>query len=247
MPDQTDPGSSRPGARRPRGPGRRQRHRGGSAGRARVGVAAAASQRVRGPGPTPHLGLLRDSACTSCGAAWTGSTGTGCPTRMPRSRPASTCAPTGTPPAGVPGVLPRLEARSRRPLGRRWQDPIDGLAVLQPHQRGEDQRPREGMGQEVCRVGCGHGGPQDPRGGHDLDRGCEDDEPRPTPATRRSAGDKGATVKVIQDRLNAPRGAHPRGRPVRPRDGGAVKKFQGARRLEVDGRVGPKTWAALWR
>jgi hypothetical protein len=69
--------------------------------------------------------------------------------------------------------------------------------------------------------------------------------PYPGHATKRD--DKGATVKVVQDRLNHHGARIPEDGRFGPATENAVKKFQGARRLEVDGRVGPKTWAALWR
>lgn len=60
-------------------------------------------------------------------------------------------------------------------------------------------------------------------------------------------GDKGDTVRAIQDRLNRHGAKLAEDGRFGPATEGAVKAFQRARGLVVDGRVGPRTWAALWR
>jgi hypothetical protein len=70
---------------------------------------------------------------------------------------------------------------------------------------------------------------------------------RPYPGHSTTPGDKGATVKVIQDRLNALGARIAEDGRFGPATEAAVKRFQRAERLEVDGHVGPKTWAALFR
>lgn len=69
---------------------------------------------------------------------------------------------------------------------------------------------------------------------------------RPYPGHSTTRDDRGETVRVIQDRLNALGAGLAEDGRFGPATEAAVKKFQRARRLEVDGRVGPRTWAALF-
>lgn len=69
---------------------------------------------------------------------------------------------------------------------------------------------------------------------------------RPYPGRSTTPGDRGETVRVIQDRLNALGARLAEDGRFGPATEAAVKKFQRDRRLAVDGHVGPKTWAALF-
>lgn len=66
------------------------------------------------------------------------------------------------------------------------------------------------------------------------------------PGRSTTRGDKGETVRVIQDRLNALGARVAEDGRFGPATEAAVEKFQRDRRLEVDGHVGPRTWAALF-
>lgn len=70
---------------------------------------------------------------------------------------------------------------------------------------------------------------------------------RPYPGHSTTPGERGPTVKVIQDRLNALGARLAEDGRFGPATEAAVKKFQRDHRLEVDGHVGPRTWAALFR
>lgn len=70
---------------------------------------------------------------------------------------------------------------------------------------------------------------------------------RPYPGQSTTPGERGVTVKVIQDRLNALGSGLAEDGRFGPATEAAVKKFQRAHQLKVDGHVGPKTWAALFR
>ena len=69
---------------------------------------------------------------------------------------------------------------------------------------------------------------------------------RPYPGRSTTPGDRGATVTVIQDRLNALGARLAEDGRFGPATEAAVKRFQRDRRLAVDGHVGPRTWAALF-
>lgn len=69
---------------------------------------------------------------------------------------------------------------------------------------------------------------------------------RPYPGRSTTPGDRGETVRVIQDRLNALGARLAEDGRFGPATEAAVKEFQRDRRLEVDGHVGPRTWAALF-
>jgi hypothetical protein len=69
---------------------------------------------------------------------------------------------------------------------------------------------------------------------------------RPFPGQSTTPGDQGATVKVIQDRLNALGARLAEDGRFGPATEAAVKGFQRSHGLEMDGHVGPKTWAALF-
>lgn len=69
---------------------------------------------------------------------------------------------------------------------------------------------------------------------------------RPYPGHSTTPGDRGDTVRVIQDRLNALGARVAEDGRFGPATEAAVKKFQRDRRLETDGHVGPRTWAALF-
>jgi hypothetical protein len=68
----------------------------------------------------------------------------------------------------------------------------------------------------------------------------------PYPGKSTTRGDKGSTVKLIQGRLNDKGAKIAADGRFGPGTEAAVKKFQQSRGLTVDGRVGPKTWAALF-
>lgn len=69
---------------------------------------------------------------------------------------------------------------------------------------------------------------------------------RPYPGRSTTRDDRGDTVTVIQGRLRALGADIEADGRFGPATEAAVKNFQRARRLEVDGHVGPKTWAALF-
>ena len=69
---------------------------------------------------------------------------------------------------------------------------------------------------------------------------------RPYPGHSTKREDRGETVRLIQDRLNALGARLAEDGRFGPATEAAVKKFQRDRRLEVDGHVGPRTWAALF-
>ena len=77
------------------------------------------------------------------------------------------------------------------------------------------------------------------------------DAPAPTGAPGRETtplleqGDKGPEVRRLQERLNANGAQVAVDGDFGPATDQAVRAFQQARGLEVDGKVGPKTWAAL--
>jgi hypothetical protein len=68
----------------------------------------------------------------------------------------------------------------------------------------------------------------------------------PYPGHSTTPGDRGTTVKVIQDRINALGGRLSEDGRFGPATEAAVKKFQRAHQLKVDGHVGPNTWATLF-
>ena len=60
-------------------------------------------------------------------------------------------------------------------------------------------------------------------------------------------GSKGAVVTQVQRRLRAHGFTVSIDGRFGPQTDRALRAFQGKRGLEVDGRAGPRTWAALWR